>query len=70
MQMQDAEEYWLAHPEAVLHMKATDNMGYVPYKGALLPRLEAAIRGVHAQVRGLHSLDLHLHPSVASSDAL
>lgn len=59
MHMLNAEEYWLAHPEAALHMKATDNMGYVPYKGYLLPRLEAAIRGLHAQVWAAHNRSSH-----------
>lgn len=40
------EDYWLAHPEAEVRMRASFHQGY----GGPLPQLEAAIRALHAQV--------------------
>ncbi len=41
-----AEDYWLAHPEAEVRVRASFHQGY----GGPLPQLEAAIRALHAQV--------------------
>lgn len=41
-----AEDYWLAHPEAEVRVRASFHQGY----GGQLPELEAAIRALHAQV--------------------
>lgn len=46
-----AEDYWLAHPEAEVRIRASFHQGY----GSQLPELEAAIRALHAQV----SIDTH-----------
>ncbi|DBA90225.1 TPA: hypothetical protein ACH3X1_003523 [Trebouxia sp. C0004] len=40
------EDYWLAHPEAEVRVRASFHQGY----GGPLPELEAAIRALHAQV--------------------
>lgn len=44
-----AEDYWLAHPEAEVRVRASFHQGY----GGQLPELEAAIRALHAQVTTL-----------------
>ena len=53
------EDYWLAHPEAALTIRASYHLGYTPFQISAetgdaeiraLPRLEKAVRELHAMV--------------------
>ncbi|KAK9790345.1 hypothetical protein WJX73_007016 [Symbiochloris irregularis] len=64
------ERYWLQHPEAEFRLLPSDNIGYLDFPGPVLPRLEAAIIRLHAQVGNAITEGRRIVVGVGSAEVL
>eukprot|EP00884_Botryococcus_braunii_P004197 jgi/Botrbrau1/13779/Bobra.0056s0031.1 len=62
------EEYWVAHPEAELRIPASEHLGYMDKP--ILPRLEAAIRAMHAMVGNIETKGKYIVVGLGSSQVI